>query len=97
MQQQTRATGGAHAEDTSHTEGRLVSERSGSEEQSGTSGVSDKRRAELEQLEIDAGTEHEAPDETVPQRSQTGLDASGPPQGAAAGSAGAVNPDIDKR
>ena len=45
------------AEGVPHEDGRLVSERSGQ------FGVSDKRRAQLEKLEQDAGVQHEATDE----------------------------------
>ena len=43
-------------------DGRLISENSGQ------FGVSDLRRAELSRLERDAGIEHEAADESVPDR-----------------------------
>ncbi len=49
------------AEDASH-EGRLAGDRSGQY------GVSDERRAQLSQMEQDAGVQHEAVDESVPQR-----------------------------
>ena len=42
-----------------HTVGRLASENSGQ------FGVSDERRAQLSQMEQDAGIQHEAPDESV--------------------------------
>lgn len=45
-----------------HSDGRLVSENSGQ------FGVSDARRAELSQMEQDAGVQHEAADESVPQQ-----------------------------
>ena len=42
--------------------GRLV------DKQSGHYGVSDERRAQLSQMEQDAGVQHEPADESVPQR-----------------------------
>ena len=50
------------AEGVPHEDGRLVGDRSGQY------GVSDERRAELSQLEQDAGVQHEAADETVSQQ-----------------------------
>ena len=52
-----------NAESVPHNDGRLISENSGQ------FGVSDKRRAQLSQMEQDAGVQHEAPDESVPSRS----------------------------
>ena len=96
MEQQTRAAAGG---DTANIDERVVRERSGGVELWGSSGVSDLRRAELEQLEIDSGTEHEAPDEGVVQRAKTGQNEAGrewdSPAQTNAGSTG--NPDIDKR
>ena len=45
-----------------HEEGRLVGDRSGQY------GVSDERRAQLSQMEQDAGVQHEADDEGVSQQ-----------------------------
>ena len=50
-------------ESVPHNDGRLISENSGQ------FGVSDKRRAQLSQMEQDAGVQHEAADESVPSRS----------------------------
>jgi hypothetical protein len=55
-----------------HEDARLVNRYSGQ------FGVSDERRAQLSQLEHDAGVEHEAADETVPfRKSQDGEQAAG--------------------
>ena len=51
------------------SDGRLVSENSGQ------FGVSDERRAELSQLEQDAGVQHEAADESVISRPAAGKEA----------------------
>ena len=47
-----------------HNNGRLVTENSGQ------FGVSDQRRAQLSQMEQDAGVQHEAADEGVPSRGE---------------------------
>lgn len=100
--EQATANTSTRSEELPHGEGRLVSERPGPGEQSGTSGVSDKRRAELERLEAEAGTQHEAADESVPQQPRDGDAASGLKPGVASGqpnrnSTNPLNPDIDKR
>ncbi len=51
-----------HAESSSQQDGRLVGDRSGQY------GVSDERRAQLLQMEHDAGIQHDATDEAVSQR-----------------------------
>ena len=55
------------AQGVPHDDGRLVGSRSGQY------GVSDDRRAELSQMEQDAGVQHEAADESVPQRPEHDL------------------------
>ena len=53
----------SNTEGVPHNDGRLISENSGQ------FGVSDQRRAQLSQMEQDAGVQHEAADEGVPSRS----------------------------
>ena len=92
-------TESTRSEEKSHNEGRRAFERAGPEEQSGTSGVSDQRRAELERMEAEAGTQHEGADESVAQQP------AGRAQGvreredslASQDHRGSANPDIDKR
>lgn len=104
--EQPRDAAGTQAEGTPHDEQHPVAvERSGASEQTGTAGVSDKRRAELQRMEADAGMAHEAADESVPQRTEpvrTSYDQSqAPASGRQPSPEGlrqtTVNPDIDKR
>lgn len=102
MAQQTGEIANTRSEELTHGEGRLVSEHPSPAGQSGTSGVSDTRRAELERLEAAAGTQHEAADESVPQQGAPQHAGSGlrPDVGSgrpAAASGNPRNPDIDKR
>ena len=62
--------------EASPTGNSLRSERSGVAAQTGTAGVSDTRRAELERLEADAGAAHDAADRSVPEQPATGRPAS---------------------
>lgn len=99
MEQQTAGSERPRADSGPRNEGKLVAEHTGTTEQSGTSGVSDRRRAELERLEAEAGIAHDAADESVPQRrepdsarSAMAVDPVSTPTDPAI-----INPDIDKR